>query len=96
MGFIQIILFIVIAVILAGLLLAVAVIRSIYKLTGRAFGKKPGASSSSRSGQSTYQNQESGYTADNHTTSSTQSRNKKKVFDDDEGEYIEFEEIKEA
>lgn len=43
MGFIQIILFIIIAVVLAGLLLAVAVIRNIYRMTGRIFGKKPEA-----------------------------------------------------
>lgn len=90
MGFIQIILFIIIAVVLAGLLLAVAVIRNIYRMTGRIFGKKNGGRQSARQ---EFRNGNSDHAAGQNTTGSPKS-NRKKVFDDDEGEYVDFEEIK--
>ena len=90
MGFILLLLFIVIAFVLAGSLLAITVIRNIFKLAGRAFGMR----SSNASGSSNYQTQDPGQ-SETHTTSFPKSK-RKKVFDDDEGEYVEFEEIKES
>ncbi|WP_300724539.1 DUF4834 family protein [uncultured Bacteroides sp.] len=85
MGFIQLLFFLLIAVVIIGLLIVVKVIFAIRKVTGNMFGKHS-SKSDSDSRSSNYGNTK---------TADTQRSNRKKVFDDDEGEYVDFEEIKE-
>ncbi len=68
------------------LILVVLVLTILGGVLRTLFGMGRGRSSSSRSSSSKH---DSSYTSDHHTGSSK----RKKVFDEDEGEYVDFEEI---
>lgn len=84
--------FIVLAVLIVGLLLALKLVNSFFNLGKRMTGQ--GGSKNDQ--RNTYQKNEeySQQTSSSNHRQSQQPTEKHKVFDDDEGEYIEFEEIK--
>lgn len=83
--------FIVLAVLIVGLLLALKLVSSFFNLGRRMTGK----AGSRNNQQTTYQkNDYKSEETDSTRRQPQQPNERRKVFDDDEGEYIEFEEIK--
>ncbi len=77
--------FIVIVILLAGLSIVGSIVRSIFGL-----GRRPSSANQSQSGRQTYTRNEQETPNAKASTSPTH----KKIFADDEGEYVDFEEIK--
>lgn len=83
--FLGFIFFFVLIIIVFGLTIINNVLRALFGLGKRNDSSARSTSSNNRSNQSTYKNQ-------NGNAQDTPKR--KKLFDDDEGEYVEFEEVK--
>ena len=86
-GFLGIILILVLFVVLFVIAILGSFIRTIFGLGKRATHAFTGEKTSSNHTQSTYSSTQS-------AQSSESSNGKKKIFADDEGEYVEFEEVK--
>ena len=86
-GFLGIILILVLFVVLFVIAILGSFIRTIFGLGKRATQAFTGEKTSSNHAQSTYSSAQS-------TQTSESSNGKKKIFADDEGEYVEFEEVK--
>lgn len=88
MTFVYSILFIFLFVLLLGVLIVAKVLRTIFGIGRRMTGKEPDPSDQPKENTSNYNYQQ------NTSERPSHHGGHKKVFDDNEGEYIDFEEIK--
>lgn len=81
--------FIILIVLIIGFSLLSGILRLIF-----GFGRKPESHNRQQQGSNTYTNQSRQEGKSYRQETSSKAQNRKKIFDDDEGEYVDFEEVK--